>query len=75
MYAVSQVYNTDINTKFYLIYDWEGAEYGKVSKWFQTLTTTVAGDRKVNCLPMYNFDCNNLVWSGNSVVTSITLEL
>ena len=63
METIFCVYDPDIKTKFYLLYDWRAAEDRKVLKWFQTLTPMGFENGKVNCLPICNFDCNNLAWN------------
>ena len=74
MDTVFSVYDPYLKTKFYLLYDWEVAEYRKVSKWSQTLTITGVGYRKGDCLPICNFGCDNLSWSEKCVLASITIN-
>ena len=62
-------------TAVYILHNWDTAEDGKFFKWVQTLTTTGVGDVERNCLPICNFDCDNVTWSGKSVLTSINLDL
>ena len=75
MVTVFHVYYPYLKTEIYLLDDWVVAEDEKISKWVQTLTTKGVGDRKVNSLPVCNFDCGNLFWSRKDILTSITLEL
>ena len=44
MNTAFRVYDPDLKYEVYLLYDWVSDEYGKVSKWYQTLTTTGVGD-------------------------------
>ena len=75
MDTVFRVYNPDLKTEFYLLYDRGAAEDGKVSKLFQTFTTTGVGNGKLNCLPICNFDCDNINWGWKAMLTSITIDL
>ena len=59
----------------YLLDEWSAAKEGKCSKWTQTLTTTTVGGGTGNFLPVYNFDWDNISWSGSYVLGSITLKL
>ena len=75
METIFHVYYTDKKSELYLLDDWGEAGDGTVSKWVQTLKTTGVGDRTANCLPICNFECSNLAWSGKGVISSIILKL
>ena len=75
MDTIFRVYNPYLKTEVYLLDDWGSEKYGKISKWVQTLTITGIGDRKGNCLPVCNFNYNNIAWIRKAVLTSIILEL
>ena len=75
MVTVFCVYDTDLNTEVYLLDDWRESEDGNVSNWVQNLTSKGVGDGKGNCLPMFNFDCNNLAWSVKAVLASIMIDI
>ena len=75
MDTIFRVYNPYPKTKVYHL-DYLGKfKDKKVSKWFQTLKNMGVGDGKEKFLPICNFDCDNLTWSGKSVLACIMLDI
>ena len=75
MEILFRVYNIYFKTKVYLLDDCGEAEYGNISKWVKTLTTTGVGYGSVTFIPVCNFECDNIILSVKAVITSITIEM
>ena len=69
------VYNPVCKTEVYLLDELEAAKEEKVFKCVHTLTTKMVGHWTGNYLPVCNFDCENLSWSGKFVIVYIMLVL
>ena len=75
MDTVFRVYNPNLITKVYLLDEWGSVKDNKIFKWVQNLSSMEVGDRKESFLTICSFNCNNIAWSGKSVLTSIILNL
>ena len=69
MYTVFCISDTVSNTKFYLLKDWGSAEPDQVAAWDDMVLTGIGG------APVYDFDVDNLKWSGKPIMNSISLYI
>jgi hypothetical protein len=74
MDTVFHIYDWRTDSKVYLLTDWGSASPVKIEEWVATLRAGITQANGIN-LPPCNYDLDNLKWSGNAILNSVSLPL